>query len=165
MHEIFYVFIQEIYFDDNSRDEFWTWRTYPWKYTRGSLKWLKKSSKEVLTREDICMYFSDGSKFEPFSFSLILARNIHHVTKPWDGSKSEEKLDSRQKWFSTHEHLRVFELKKVSQRFDTWWKFRARIKEKLYSSNFEPSESYIQMSSRVNTSFEDFLSHLKDPRV
>ena len=31
MHEIFFVFIQEIYFVDNSRDQFWTWRTYPWK--------------------------------------------------------------------------------------------------------------------------------------
>ena len=32
-------------------------------------------------------------------------------------------------------------------------------------SNFEPSQSYMQMPSRVNISFEVFLSHLKDPRV
>ena len=64
-------------------------------------------------------------------------------------------------------HLRVFEPKKVSQLKvmlrDGYYELE--FKKKLNSSNFEQSQSYMQMSSRVNTSFEDFLSHLKDPRV
>ena len=46
-----------------------------------------------------------------------------------------------------------------SQRFDMGRTFRAEIKEKLNRSNFEPSQSYLHMLSRVNTSFDDFLSH------
>ena len=53
-------------------------------------------------------------------------------------------------------HLRIFELKKVSQR---------ESKEKRNDSNFEPSQSYACTDSRVIVSFDDFLSHLKDPRV
>ena len=37
--------------------------------------------------------------------------------------------------------------------------------EKLNSSNFEPSQSYAQSYAPDHTSFDDFLSHLKDPRL
>ena len=53
--------------------------------TGGTLRWPKKSSKEMLTRKGICMKSWDGPKFESFSFSLISARNINHVSKSWDG--------------------------------------------------------------------------------
>jgi len=51
------------------------------RFTRGSLRWPKKTSKEMLTREGICMRFWDSPKFEPFSFSLILAGNVNHMSK------------------------------------------------------------------------------------
>ena len=62
-----------------------------------------------LSRDGICMWFWDSSKFEPFSFLFISARKIDHVSKFWDGSlfnlvvrkfwdssEFEEKLNSRQ---------------------------------------------------------------------
>ena len=55
-----------------------------------SLRWLEKSSKELMSRAS---NFEIAQKIELFSLSLISARNIHHVAKLWDGSKFEEKLE------------------------------------------------------------------------
>ena len=55
-----------------------------------SLRWLEKSSKELMSRAS---NFEIAQKIELFSLSLISARNIHHVSKLWDGSKFEEKLE------------------------------------------------------------------------
>ena len=43
--------------------------------------------------------------------------------------------------------------------------FFSDIEEELNSSIFEPSQSYMHVPSRVNTSFDVFLSHFKGPRV
>ena len=67
------------------------------------VRWLKKSSKETMTHASICIWFWDGSKFEPFIFLLFLPRNIDHVSfgqsgslflarKFWSGSKFESLL-------------------------------------------------------------------------
>ena len=56
----------------------------------GSLRWPKKSSKEMLTREIlwqayIWMKSWDSPNVEPFIIPFISARNIHHVSKFCDG--------------------------------------------------------------------------------
>ena len=47
--------------------------------TRGSFKWLKKSSKEVLSREGVCMRLRDCS-------TSNWLENLDHVSKLRDGS-------------------------------------------------------------------------------
>ena len=88
----------------------WHWIQLMKRFTGGTLRELKKSSKEICHMMAWCMWSWESSKFEPFSFSLISARNTDHVSnsrvsslflarKSWESSKFEEKLNSRQKWF------------------------------------------------------------------
>ena len=93
------------------------------RHTGGSLRWPKKSSKEMLTREGICMLIWDGPKFEPFSFSLISARNISHMsilrlptfyspkTLRWPRIRREMEFEA--KMVRILGHLRVLGFKKV----------------------------------------------------
>ena len=75
----------------------------------------------MLSREGICMRSWDGPKFESFIFSLISARNIHHVSKSWDGLlfllrkpwDGLKKMDFEAKMVRILGHLGVFGLKKV----------------------------------------------------
>ena len=46
----------------------------------------RKSWKEDLSRDGICKWFWDSSKFESFSFLFISARKIDHLSKFWDSS-------------------------------------------------------------------------------
>ena len=49
-----------------------------------SLRWLEKSSKELMSRAsnfEIAQKIELFTKIELFSLSLISARNIHHVAK------------------------------------------------------------------------------------
>ena len=68
---------------------------------------------------------------------------------------------------SNFEPSQSFRTKKSepTQSLDTWSRFRGENREKLNGSNFEPSQSYACMESREIASSDDFLSHLKDPRV
>ena len=43
------------------------------------VSWLKKSSKETITRASISIWNFDGSKFEAVIFPLISSRNIDHA--------------------------------------------------------------------------------------
>ena len=89
-------------FDSNlSWSQKWTVINEPW--LTEMVRWLKKSSNEAMTRANICIWFWDGSKFEPFIFPYcfleILITCFFLVRKFWDDSKFEEKLNSWQKWF------------------------------------------------------------------
>ena len=43
-----------------------------------------RRSKFHMRHAEICIWFWDNSKFEPFGFCLISARNIDHVSKFWN---------------------------------------------------------------------------------
>ena len=72
--------------------------------TRGSLRWLKKSSKEVLSHGDICMRFWDGS-------TLNWLKIYNHVSKFRDGSLFQIKNSEIAQNLS---HLRIFSHLRVS---------------------------------------------------
>ena len=79
--------------------------------------------------------------------------------KLWDSSNSERNsirdIDSFEFWA-----ISEFEVWKCdpSRSFDTWSQI-------LGNLEVEPSQNLMHMPPRDNTSFDDFLSHLKDPRV
>ena len=122
-----------------------------------TLRWLKIRTVQFL--------FNFSSKYPSRVKTLRWLTFFSSKTPRW--LKIRREIGFEPKIIRILSHLRVFELKKCepSQGFDTWWIFRAEIKEKLNSSNFEPSQSYMHMPSRVKTSFDDFLSHLKVPPV
>ena len=125
--------------------------------TRGSLRWLKKSPKEVLSREGICLRFWDGSK--PRSRVKTPRGLTFSDRKLWDSSKFEKKLNSRYWSLRTLSHLRVSCLKKSAI------SGYRHVIEILSQFEVEPSQNLMQIPPRDNTSFNDFLSHLKDPCV
>ena len=61
-------------------------------------------------------------------------------------------------WFTCHEAYHML-------RYIVHTNFLEMKNAGTNSSNFEPSQSQIQIYARDHTSFDDFLSHLKDPRV
>ena len=76
----------------NRLETAWDWHISEKSTKRkyGRVPEMALKSKEMLTREGICCiwyacYPEMAPKFEPFSFSLISARNINHVSKSWDG--------------------------------------------------------------------------------
>ena len=107
--------------------------------TGGTLRELKKISKEPRSHGVICMWSWESSKFEPFSFPCFSLRNINHMSKTRERSlflvrKSREssKFELKKWAFSGKRHvidiskrklgilvrilssLGIFELKKVS---------------------------------------------------
>ena len=108
----------------------------------------------------------DGSKCEPFSFSLLSNRNIDHVSKPRDGSKFES-FCLEFNFCSNFEPSQDFRTNKSepSQEKSMWSIFRAEIREKLNDSKFEPSQDYMPISKCDIWSFDGFLSHLRIPPV
>ena len=70
-----------------------------------------------------------------------------------------EKLDSRYWLLWILSHLRVSGLKKWA--ISKFW----HVIEILSQFEVEPSQNLMHMPSRDKTSFDDFLSHLKDPPV
>ena len=83
---------------------------------QGSLRWLKKSSKEVLSREGICMRFWDGSTSNWLKIYDHVKKTPRWLTfsdlKLLDGSKFEEINISNWVSFRILSHLRVSGLKK-----------------------------------------------------
>ena len=123
--------------------------------TRGSLRWLKKSPKEVLSREGICLRFWDGSK--PRSRVKTPRGLTFSDRKLWDSSKFEKKLNSRYWSLRTLSHLRVSCLKKSA--ISGYW----HVIEILSQFEVEPSQNLMHMPSRDNTSFDDFWAISRTP--
>ena len=86
--------------------------------------WLKKPSKEPMSHIEICMWFLDGSKFEPFRFSS--GQNIDHVffpemahfltRKSW---KFEAKVNSKY-WMKKHVIIISSRNLTKTKRFEFW---------------------------------------------
>ena len=81
------------------------------------VRWLKKSSKETMTRASICIWFCEGSKFDLFSLINIdnvlfcssgsfFSSNILRWLKIWREIEFETKM------IRISSHLNIFELKK-----------------------------------------------------
>ena len=107
----------------------------------GSLRWLKKSSKEVLTREGICMRFWDGSTSNWHKISITcqnseMAHRFRLETLRW------LKIEAIYIW-----NLFLFEFWAISE-FSVWQR--------------EPSQSF-DMWSRFWANLK--LSHLKIPCI
>ena len=104
--------------------------------TRGSLRWLKKSSKEVLTREGICMRFWDGQTSNWLKISITcqnseMAHRFRLETLRWLKNRSNLYLEFS--FFSNFELSQSFRSEKseLSRSFDTWSRFWANLKLSL----------------------------------
>ena len=106
----------------------------------GMVRWLKKLSKETITRARIWY----ASVFE-------MAQNPYHFSP-------------NSFFFSNLSHLNIFELKKWASSVK---KHVTNILRRNYGkhngSNFEPSRNQMHMLASVIVSFDYFLSHLTIP--
>ena len=117
------------------------WFIWQNRNTGRSLRWPKKSSKELLTHEGICMKSRDGPKFEQLLFLLFRLEILITCQNPdmaylFLSENPEMALNSDNLCLELH-----------------------------FSWNFGPSHDFMHMPLSVNISFDDFLGNLRDPMV
>ena len=135
----------------------WLIRILLFSFTWESLRWLKKSSKEMLSREGLNMSFWDDSILKLLKVSIICQNsNICHFFRSyllrWLKVRSNQYLE-----------LNFFSNTELSQslRPEKWAISEfLHVIEILSQVEVQSYQNLMHMPSRETTSFDDFYSHL-----